>query len=544
MKKIDDKLVIVFWKGEKPVFDRENDYKTDDVIEEILQADFVLPKAVEEAKQEAFEKIRAQVNETQRRDDKMRKRTSGSSKKKMKKRQIIYKTALGMTAAVAVFSTVCISNPAFAENIPLIGSVFEKLGNSLGFSGEFEQYAKPVEETADLSQEKEMVYSKTVNGTTVTLSEIYCNDTALYLSLTIQTEKDFPDTSVEQNGNQSIMLGTDSKVRYSFKEDDESLFNAYLDGKVIDTHTYAGVLRIAKKDMTIDHAGIAAFDEAREAFWLENGIDVNAEDFDFDKVAEVLGMDSYQDSYLPQVGGPDQNDYIKEIIIPDQFSMTLNIQDIIGQLPQEQVTTPEMPQDLLDEYARKMQENGISTDDADYEDLTQEQKEIEHQLFSEMWNQYYERYPDAALPNNKYDSWTLDGNWEFQIDVEKNTTDNIEKEVNVVDENGEGIISLVKTPFEITMNVNDSEGKYFPVLLDADGDLMSEYGMVGSADTVAVQNRDVSTVYVYLCNCIEYMDELKGYYWSEDYDEKAKTKTFKELLDERAVASAQVQFDS
>lgn len=65
MKKIDDKLAIVFWKGEKLVFDRENDYKTDDVIEEILQADFVLPKAIEEAKQEAFEKIRAQVNETQ-----------------------------------------------------------------------------------------------------------------------------------------------------------------------------------------------------------------------------------------------------------------------------------------------------------------------------------------------------------------------------------------------------------------------------------------------------------------------------------------------
>lgn len=91
----------------------------------------------------------------------------------------------------------------------------------------------------------------------------------------------------------------------------------------------------------------------------------------------------------------------------------------------------------------------------------------------------------------------LEIHWDFQIDVEKNTTDNIEKEVNVVDENGERIISLVKTPFEITMNVNDSEGKYFPVLLDADGDLMSEYGMVGSADTVAVQNRDVSTVYVY-----------------------------------------------
>lgn len=41
----------------------------------------------------------------------------------------------------------------------------------------------------------------------------------------------------------------------------------------------------------------------------------------------------------------------------------------------------------------------------------------------------------------------------------------------------------------------------------------------------------------------EYMDELKGYYWSDDYEEKAKTKTFKQLLDERAVASAEVHFD-
>ena len=39
------------------------------------------------------------------------------------------------------------------------------------------------------------------------------------------------------------------------------------------------------------------------------------------------------------------------------------------------------------------------------------------------------------------------------------------------------------------------------------------------------------------------MDELKGYYWSDNYEEKAKTKTFKQLLDERAVASAEVHFD-
>jgi hypothetical protein len=41
---------------------------------------------------------------------------------------------------------------------------------------------------------------------------------------------------------------------------------------------------------------------------------------------------------------------------------------------------------------------------------------------------------------------------------------------------------------------------------------------------------------------MEYMDELKGYYYSSDYEEKAKEKTFKQLLDERCVYSEKVSF--
>ena len=74
-------------------------------------------------------------------------------------------------------------------------------------------------------------------------------------------------------------------------------------------------------------------------------------------------------------------------------------------------------------------------------------------------------------------------------------------------------------------------------MLDADGNLLSANGTSGSAYTVAVQDSDVSSISVYLCDYDEYMDELKGYYFSEDYQEKAKTKTFKQLLDEHAVAS-------
>ena len=162
-----------------------------------------------------------------------------------------------------------------------------------------------------------------------------------------------------------------------------------------------------------------------------------------------------------------------------------------------------------------------------------------------MWNEYYERYPEANEGNNRYNSWTLKGDWKFNVDVEKNTSDTVKKDVNVVDENGDGVLSITKTPFEITMKMQDPETKYVAVMLDANGDIMPYGGVANSnADTYAIQDRDVSTVYIYLCDYYEYMDELKGYYWSDNYEEKAKTKTFKQLLDERAVAGTEVHFDT
>ena len=43
---------------------------------------------------------------------------------------------------------------------------------------------------------------------------------------------------------------------------------------------------------------------------------------------------------------------------------------------------------------------------------------------------------------DRYNSWTLKGDWKFNVDVEKNTSDTVEKDVNVVDENGDYISAL------------------------------------------------------------------------------------------------------
>ena len=580
-------------------FDKEKNNRNDNAIEEIMQADFPLPKQAEDAKNEAFARIREMAvasenvenaeNIVQRlpekSTEKSTKKSTGSSGKKStgtvkshKKFKTVYKTALGLTAATAVFSAVCITNPAFAENIPLVGNVFKQLGNSLGFYGDYSKYAKQLtasaEDTlsadADGSQESSSnsqnaqsedqnttennnadktkdneSYSKTVDGTTVTLSEVYCNEMALYLSMTIHTEDKFPDTFITSDGKPNIMLSENSTVKYDYMDGKSNLFNAYLDGKMLDDNTYAGVLRIPVEDMTVDDAGWTKFYEVRNAFFKEKGIDVDSEDFSFDKLAQALGMDEYSDEKLPQVGGPAISDYVKDIKVPDRFTMELDLKDIVGALPENQDTTPDIPQDLRDEYNQKMAEHGISTDDADYESLTEEQKNLEHQFFTEMWNEYYERYPEANEGNNRYNSWTLKGDWKFNVDVEKNTSDTVEKDVNVVDENGDGVLSITKTPFEITMKMQDPETKYVAVMLDANGDILPDGGVAnGNADTYAIQDRDVSTVYIYLCDYYEYMDELKGYYWSDNYEEKAKTKTFKQLLDERAVAGTEVHFDT
>lgn len=579
-------------------FDKEKNNRNDNAIEEIMQAEFPLPKQAEDAKNTAFARIREMAaasgnaenteNMVRRLSEKSTKKSTekstGSSGKKSsgtvkshKKFKAVYKTALGLTAAAAVFSAVCITNPAFAENIPLVGNVFKQLGNSLGFYGDYSKYAKQLTDStedarsadADGSQEgsnnsqnvqaedqnttendnsdktkDNESYSKTVDGTTVTLSEVYCNELAMYLSMTIHTEDKFPDTFIRFDGKPDIKLSENSTVKYDYMDEKSNLFNAYLDGKMLDDNTYAGVLRIPVEDMTVDEAGWTKFYEVRNAFFKEKGIDVDSEDFSFDKLAQALGMDEYSDAKLPQVGGPAISDYVKDIKVPDRFTMELDLKDIVGALPENQDTTPDIPQDLRDEYNQKMAEHGISTDDADYESLTEEQKDLEHQFFTEMWNEYFERYPEANEGNNRYNSWTLKGDWKFNVDVEKNTSDTVEKDVNVVDENGDGVLSITKTPFEITMKMQDPETKYVAVMLEANGDIMPYGGVANSnADTYAIQDRDVSTVYIYLCDYYEYMDELKGYYWSDNYEEKAKTKTFKQLLDERAVAGTEVHFD-
>ncbi|MDO5539534.1 MAG: DUF4179 domain-containing protein [Eubacteriales bacterium] len=548
-------------------FNSAKEARLDEQIKKTMQRDFPLPDCVDAAKNTAF----AQIRNKQMKQE----YANGVAQKQKDKRRLrsaFVRGAGGLAAAAAVFSVVCISNPALAANIPLVGHIFEEIGSSLGFSGNYSKYVQPLTEenliAASEVSESETVsetdgdaaapvsdsaYSKTVNGVTMTLSEVYCNDAALYLSLLIESEDVFPETFTDQMGKQSLNL-YDSYGEFSYNSEKIYLSN-YLDGKFVDDHTYAAVLRI---DLQETNTGMERekFEDAKKEFVAEllgMSIEEVEKDTDaaYEKAAEALGQEVLYDN-LSDVGGPSFMDYLTEISIPEEFTVNLDIPMIVGTLPQDQQTRPEMPQELLDEYHAGLVENGLGdmVNDMDvYKNFTDEQKQIEHELFTQMHRKYNEMYPEAAQYPSKYENWWLDGPWNFEISVKRNHEDSVVKEINDIDENGLGVVSVTKTPFEITVETQEpdisqspSGAGYFVVALDADGEIMP-YGSGGRINVWAIQDRDISRVDIYLCDYIEYLDELKVYYWSDTYETDKETKTFKQLLDERALYHTEVTFE-
>lgn len=541
-------------------FPTANDTRLDEKIKRTMQREFDVPDSVNAAKEKAFAHIRSNQFKQDYANDIAKKQKSSK-----KKRSIFMKGTAGFAAAAATFTVVCISNPALAAQIPVVGHVFEALGDSLGFSGDYSKYAKPLDDNtlvkAEIESETEgtkaaetedtdaakavsadSAYSKTVNGTTITLSEVYCNDEALNIALMIRTEDEFPKTSYFQDTERVNVFFDRTVLDCSYNqtatEDFQKIINADLEGKMMDEHTFAGVLRIPIDETNTDYQAYDEYWNALQAFCDEKGV-ARDEDggLDFDSYEEVLGIDTMWNDDIVSVGGPDIKDYNVEIPVPDEFTVNLSLSKLYGFLPEEEMDVPEISQELRDEYNAKMAENGL--DEANYENFTEEELEIEHQLFTEMMNKHHEQYPELADRVNKYYNWWIDGEWDFHIDVAKNDEGVITKEINDMDENGYGISSVTMTPFEISVTSETEDADTVIAVLDANGDLL---GVSGGFGAVAIGDADVSKLDIYICDYIEYMDELKGYWWSDDYEEKKKTKTFKELLEERALHHTEVVF--
>lgn len=135
----------------------------------------------------------------------------------------------------------------------------------------------------------------------------------------------------------------------------------------------------------------------------------------------------------------------------------------------------------------------------------------------------------------------MSGPWNFTFDVSRNDKDVIRMEINDVNEDGLGIISVTKTPVEINVEMPENLD-CFAAILDADGNLMGN-DVPGYHNTAPVSDYDTSKIHAYICDYVEYMDELKGVWWSDGYDESVRGEVFKELLDEHCLYHKKIIFE-
>jgi len=411
--------------------------------------------------------------------------------KRIHGRKIMKKTIFGVGSLAAVFAVmlmVCLSNPVMASKLPLIGNLFNRFQKEMTYSGDYSEVAKPLTEEG----EEETAYTQTNDGLTVTLSEVYCNNQALYITVLMKSEEPFPETLYLTNGEDlyqpNICMYIDAE--WDFRSDLTDGWGdlVYLEGEMMDEYTYIGVMRVNMNDVTRDASEAIAEQEA-----------------------QIAAGTSWEDAVW-------NDSLVHYIEVPASFKIKLNIAQVIGNL-----ATPE----TIDLGMSEEELSALS--DEEYSALYKE-KESQGD-----WGQF---------PNKHENCW-YDGPWTYEIQVEKEDSKTQVVEIEERNEDGIGISRVEKTPFEITIYEAYPEGidsgNYFPVMTDANGDLMPSGS--GWVNTYAIQDRDISKIDLFLCDYIQYMDELKGYYWSEDYEEKRKEKTFKEYLEQYAAYHVEVRFD-
>ena len=172
---------------------------------------------------------------------------SMASIRKMHRKKRIWKSAsrFGAAAAsIAVIAGIFAANPALAENLPLIGHIFERVQDEQYYPG-------------DYSSRGEQLTGTTVSesrGITVTLSEIMCSDESMNVSVIIESGETFPESVLSMNESSNRDYGThfyldaDQQISVSGQSllDKQEGVEDVLDanGEFTDDHTFIGMFRI------------------------------------------------------------------------------------------------------------------------------------------------------------------------------------------------------------------------------------------------------------------------------------------------------------
>ena len=408
----------------------------------------------------------------------------------------------GMAAVLAVGFVFCAINPVMAKNIPVVGGLFEILQDNVSFFGDFSDHATTLEAVdgtkTDSSEtdgaktdhaNNDAIYTKTADGLTITCSEVYANSQAIYVTMQFKSDKPFPETETgAESGTPVIDLDMTGGV--DFNSEASPVIDGQVEGKFLDDNTYACIFRYDLAEAAKDYTEYnEKYNEMTQQVMDEMGI--TQADLD-DQTDEGYALLEEFINKLSERGGEYQK-YIKDIDIPDTFNLHLDITKVRGL-------------------------------EANYQ-----------------WSEEDEKKYGTDAGYYKYE-----GVWSFDIPVTVDDSQTEVMELNDTNDEGIGLKSVIRTPYELTVNElyeDGSDSDCFMVALDANGNKLPYNDSTGNCNNFTIQDRDISTVDIYILDYTQYMDELKGPDNYNNNENKPEGQKWSDLLDQYAKYHKTLHFD-
>lgn len=414
----------------------------------------------------------------------------------------------GMAAVMTVGFIFCAANPVMAKKLPVVGGLFEVLQDNVSFFGDFAAHATTLEAvdtegdsttgsadaeagTGEKNSIEDTAYTKITDGLTITCSEVFANSQAVYITMQLKSNQSFPETLMKQDGEPAIEMQGKQQLDFIGADQDNFLFSNP-EGKFLDDHTYACILRIDLAMQTKDYTEYEEkYDEMTQQVLDEMGI---TEDDLTDQTEEGYELLSKYTDELCARGGALKS-YIKDIELPEKFNLSLNIEQIRGMKK-------------------------------DYDSIIESNEDVDDQA-------------DLGY-------YVFKGDWSFDIPITVDDSQTEVMELNDTNDAGIGLKSVIRTPYELTVNElyeDGSDSDTFMVALDANGNKLPYNESSGNCSNFAIQDRDISTVDIYILDYIQYMDELKGEDNFNNNEDKPEGQKWSDLLDQNAKYHKTLHFD-
>ncbi len=372
----------------------------------------------------------------------------------------VFITFGSMAAVLCITCIFCVMNPVMAREIPILGSIFEKIADVYSFgkipeestlklpaesstelagedggnvlkeaSGATGDGGTSLEESPDLADAAGMVSKNDLvsadGGITISIIEEYASNQAAYIGVKVENEQAFPEMVAGiDSGQQFIKART--MEGYSFSQE-PCRNRRYIEGKFVDEHTFLGIIRI-----------------------------------DYDEISRAAVETEAQD---------------KVVQIPETFTLDLEISEIASTLKDFEI--PEK----------------FDISDAEYEQMTEEEQMAHLNSIPRAWY------------GIEYQSWHQAGTWHFTLPVRMTDKDARTIPVNQYDHDGIGVESIEISSMEMKVNtVMPQDMCLYTVVFDADGRIIETSNSSNAGFARLIDGHDTSEVSVYLCDLSAYLD--------------------------------------